>query len=105
MSQGFPGSIRLEEQASEHIDNVESREIARLWVTNFGGATVFVNPLVLPPAQFGMLLAQTLRHAAAHYVDWDGLDERAVIGVMLGGFENELLDPNDIETLAGGGLN
>jgi hypothetical protein len=65
-----------------------SVEIARLWVTNGGGSTVFIDARRMPDAaMFGMLLADTAGHAANAYAKalgisheealkrvWDGMD-------------------------------
>jgi len=54
-------------------------EVARIWVTDGGGATVLIDPGVLGDAEmFGVLMADTIDHAAkAHAAAMDMTEEQA----------------------------
>ncbi|MEG3179908.1 DUF5076 domain-containing protein [Sphingomonas sp. LT1P40] len=68
----------------------DAREIARLWVTHRGPATVFLAPGHLAdPAMFGMLLVDTARHAARAYAQALGLSEEEALQRLLLGFDAE----------------
>ena len=67
----------------------DSTEIARLWVQDDGPGTFFINASKMPePEMFGMMMVDTIRHAArayAHFLDvpvteaeagiWKGVEE------------------------------
>ena len=97
--------IRLE---NGDILTAESSEVARIWVTNNAGSSVWINPRVLAePLDFGYLMADTLRHAAKAYAAaWD-VDEDLALQTMCDGFAAELREQvRDIETIqAAGKLN
>ena len=64
----------------------ESAEVVRVWVTNGGGATVLIDPGVLDdPEMFGMLMADTIDHAAkAHAAAMDMTEEQAAALIWRG---------------------
>lgn len=63
-----------------------SAEVARIWVTDGGGATVLIDPGVLDDAEmFGMLMADTIGHAAkAHAAAMDMTEEQATALIWRG---------------------
>ena len=83
-----PGSIPLDDQAPL---TKESVEVARVWITDGGGATVFIMPDVLGEAEvFGYLMADTIRHAARAYAESRGADEADMLQAIVGGVATEL---------------
>jgi hypothetical protein len=80
------GSIDVIEQT---VSLRDSTEIARLWVQDDGPGTFFINASKMPePEMFGMMMVDTIRHAArayAHLLDipvaeaeagiWEGVEE------------------------------
>jgi hypothetical protein len=85
----------------------DSREIARLWVTHRGPATIFINPGHLAdPAMFGMLLVDTARHAARAYAQAQGRDESEMLTRLWQGFDTERDTPtSELSVPAGKGSN
>lgn len=76
----------------DHVDVLQgdAREIARLWVTHRGPATVFLNTSHLAdPAMIGMLLVDTARHAARAYAQSRGMDEEEAMERIWQGFDAE----------------
>jgi hypothetical protein len=61
-------------------------EVARIWITDGGGATVLIDPGVLDdPEMFGVLMADTLDHAArAHAAAMDMSEEQAAALIWRG---------------------
>ena len=79
----------------------ESSEVARIWVTNNAGSSVWINPSVLAePIAFGYLMADSIRHAARAYsLAWDMPEEEA-LQQMCDGFLAELREQvRDIEMI------
>lgn len=83
-----PGSIPLDANAPLTDESVE---VARVWITDGGGATVFIMPDVLEePEVFGYLMADTIRHAARAYAESRGGDEDAMLQAVVNGVATEL---------------
>ena len=80
----------------------ESVEVARIWVTNDAGSSVWIDPNPIgEPRVFGYLLADTLRHAARAYAELDELDENDVLNAIYAGLVDELGEHlNTITTIA-----
>ncbi len=64
----------------------DAAEVARVWVTDRGGATVLIDPGVLDDAEmFGVLMADTIDHAAkAHAAAMDMTEEQAAALIWRG---------------------
>jgi hypothetical protein len=73
----------------------QSVEIARLWVTDRGPSTVFINagPLADPMA-FGVLLADTAHHGARAYARQYGISEEEALAAIWRGLDAERGDPS-----------
>lgn len=85
----------------------ESAEVARIWITDGAGSSVWIDAGVLQdPTVFGYLIGDTIRHAARAYAQtWD-LDEEAALQAIVDGAFSELRDQvGDIETIQEGSLN
>jgi hypothetical protein len=102
---GKPQEIKLE---NGDILTEDSAEVARIWITDGAGSSVWIQPDVLEdPLYFGYLMADTVRHAAIAYAQrWD-MDEQAALQAMCDGFAAELREQvSNIETIqAAGKLN
>ena len=73
----------------------ESVEIARLWVTNGGGSTVFIDARRMPDAaMFGMLLADTAGHAANAYAAALGISVEDAMKRVWSGMDKERAAPS-----------
>jgi hypothetical protein len=69
----------------------ETAEVARVFVTNGAGSTVFIDANVLSePGWFGYLLADTARHAAKAYAQAWQLDESETLQAIVDGLSEEL---------------
>ncbi|MCL9997824.1 MAG: DUF5076 domain-containing protein [Erythrobacter sp.] len=67
-----------------------SVEVARLWVQNGGPATCIIDPgLLREPELFGMLMVDTVRHAARAYAQRYGMTEDAALTRIWAGLEAE----------------
>jgi hypothetical protein len=64
----------------------DAAEVARIWITDRGGATVLIDPGVLDDAEmFGVLMADTIDHAArAHAAAMDMTEEQAAALIWRG---------------------
>ena len=84
----------------------ESREVARIWVTNNAGSSVWIDASVLQdPAVFGILMADTIRHAARAYAHAWHLDEQQTLQAIVDGVGQELLEQfEEITTIEPGSL-
>jgi hypothetical protein len=83
-----PGAIPLDAEAPLTDESVE---VARVWITDGGGATVFIMPDVLEDAEvFGYLMADTIRHAARAYAEARGADEDEMLQAIVDGVAAEL---------------
>ncbi|MEZ0244278.1 MAG: DUF5076 domain-containing protein [Sphingomonas sp.] len=73
----------------------KSVEIARLWVTNGGGSTVFIDARRMPDAgMFGMLLADTANHAANAYAAALGIPHEEALKRVWDGMDGERNNPS-----------
>ena len=92
----------------EHGDNLtdESREVARIWVTNNAGSSVWIDATVLEhPNVFGFLMADTIRHAARAYAHAWNLDEHETLQAIVDGVGQELREQfEEITTISPGSL-
>ena len=78
-----------------------SVEIARLWVTNGGGSTVFISAQRMPDAaMFGMLLADTAGHAANAYAAALGITPAEALERVWSGLDKERANPSGSMELA-----
>ena len=91
-----PGAIAVE--GIDVLDN--SLEVARLWIEDGGPATCLINPEILgEPEMFGLLMVDTIRHAARAYAQCYGMPEDEALGRILEGVQMETASPTtDIET-------
>jgi len=79
----------------------KSIEIARLWVTNGGGSTVFISAQRMPDASmFGMLLADTAGHAANAYASALGITPEEALERIWSGLDKERAAPSGSMELA-----
>jgi len=88
--------------AVDDFDFLESSvEVARLWIENEGPATCLIQPDVLQePEMFGMLMVDTIRHAARAYAQCYGLAEREALTRIWQGVEMESQNTTtDIDTV------
>lgn len=85
----------------------ESAEVARIWVTNNAGSSVWIDARVLAdPAIFGYLIADTMRHAARAYATTYDADEAAMLQAISDGVAEELREQfTNITTIQEGKLN
>lgn len=68
-----------------------SSEVARIWVTDGAGSSVWINAgLLEDPAIFGCLVADTIRHAARAYAGTWSLDEGDALQRIVNGLTAEL---------------
>ncbi|HEY6965787.1 MAG TPA: DUF5076 domain-containing protein [Erythrobacter sp.] len=67
-----------------------SVEVARLWVQNGGPATCIIDPgLLQQPELFGMLMVDTVRHAARAYAQCYGMTEGEALDRIWTGLDAE----------------
>ncbi len=85
----------------------DSAEVARIWVTDGAGSSVWIDATILQdPTVFGYLIGDTIRHAARAYATTWGIDEDAALQAIVDGTFTELRDQlGDIDTIQEGGLN
>ncbi|HMG46397.1 MAG TPA: DUF5076 domain-containing protein [Allosphingosinicella sp.] len=104
MSSDPKHAIRL-----EHGDDLtdDSYEIARVWITNNAGSSVWIAAWALDdPVAFGHLMAETIRHGARAYATTYGLDEDAALQDIVDGLSEELREQfTEITTIQEGDLN
>ena len=64
----------------------DSAEVARIWVTDRGGASVWIDAGLLDdPKVFGYLMADTMRHAAQAYAEKTGRDADVMLRLIADG--------------------
>jgi hypothetical protein len=81
------GAIDLSEQ-EERLAN--STEIARLWVQDGGPGHFFINASKMPDARmFGMMITDTVRHAARAYACALGITEAQAAASIWRGVDEE----------------
>jgi hypothetical protein len=104
MSGAGPQAIALE-NGDTLTEN--SAEVARIWITDGAGSSVWINAVVLEdPRVFGYLMADTIRHAARAYAGTWSLDESEALQAIVDGVAEELGDQfSEIETIQEGSLN
>jgi hypothetical protein len=85
----------------------DSYEIARVWITNHGGSSVWIAAWVMDdPTAFGHLMADTIRHGARAYATTYGIDEGDALQSIVDGVGEELREQFEaITTIQEGGLN
>jgi Domain of unknown function (DUF5076) len=89
MSRKAPGPIKV----PKGLLAGRSAEVARIWITNNAGSTVLIDAEVLAdPKVFGILMADTIRHAAKAYAQAWSLDEEAALQAIVVGLAEELRD-------------
>ena len=93
----------------EHGDVLTDRsaEVARIWVTDGAGASVWINAGVLGDAEvFGYLMADTIRHAARAYAGNYGMTEDEALQAIVAGLSAQLREQaTEITTIQDGSLN
>ena len=84
-----------------------SSEVARIWITDGGGSSVWIQAgLLEDPRVFGYLMADTIRHAARAYAGIWSMDEGDALQRIVEGVTEELRDQiSDITTIQEGSLN
>lgn len=98
------GAISLE---GGDVLTERSAEVARIWITDGAGASVWIDARVLGDAHvFGYLIADTVRHAARAYAGTYGLDEDAALQAIVAGLSEQLREQaSEITTIQDGSLN
>lgn len=104
MSDTHPNEIALENGEALTDD---SHEVARIWITNGAGSSVWIDASILEtPSTFGFLMADTIRHAARAYAGTHGLDEADALQWIVDGLGEELREQfNEISTIQEGSFN
>ena len=104
MGSHHPNEISLE-SGDELTD--DSSEVARIWITNNSGSSVWIDARLLEdPKVFGYLMADTIRHGAKAYATTWLLDEADALQSILDGVMDELRDQfGDVEMIQPGSLN
>jgi hypothetical protein len=104
VSSSQPNQIALE---NGDVLTSESHEVARVWITDGAGSSVWIDANLLEdPRVFGYLMADTVRHAARAYAIRDSASEEDCLQAIVDGLGEELREQfNDITTLQQGGLN
>ena len=87
-----------------------SAEVARIWITDRSGSTVVIDAGVLGDAEmFGVLMADTIGHAARAHAQAFGLSEEEAAALIWRGLDGARpeLDPDAVARIANhpGGLN
>jgi hypothetical protein len=71
----------------------ESSEVARVWVTDNAGSTIWVNASILEdPKVFGFLMADTIRSGARVYATTLGIAEDEALQAIVNGIAEDLRD-------------
>lgn len=88
----------------------KSAEVARIWVTDRGGSTVVIDPGILADAEmFGVLMADTIGHAAKAHAAALGIDADEAAALIWRGLDGARpqVDPAALARIANhpGGLN
>jgi hypothetical protein len=85
---GGPHAISVE--GSDQLSS-ESSEVARIWITNNAGSTVWIDASLLEdPKIFGYLMSDTIRHAARAYATTWAMDENEALQAIVDGLTEEL---------------
>ena len=73
----------------------DSAEVARIWVTDGQGSTVLIDAGVLAdPEMFGVLMADTIRHAAIAHARALGMEEAEAAALIWRGLDGARPEPN-----------
>ena len=99
-----PNEIKLE---NGDILTPNSAEVARIWVTDGAGSSVWIDAGILQaPGMFGYLIADTVRHSARAYASTWNMDEAEALQMIVSGLAEELREQFEtIETIQEGKLN
>ncbi|PZU08580.1 DUF5076 domain-containing protein [Sphingomonas sp.] len=90
-----PGRISLE--GGEDLGK-DSSEIARIWINDEGGASVWIAAFRLEdPRMFGYLMADTIRHAARAYAGTWSIGEDAALQKIAEGLSEALRSQTTIQ--------
>ena len=82
----------------------DSFEIARLWVTDQGPSTAYINARMLPdPAFFGMLLGDAAHHGAHAYAEALGISVEEATAKIWAGIDGERESSGEFEQFEGEG--
>jgi hypothetical protein len=93
------GSGNALELPPELTGDEESYEVARLWITNNGPATIAIDASIEPFA-FGLLMVDTIRHAGRAYSAQHGVPEEEALREIWAGLDAERDQPTtDLETV------
>ena len=69
----------------------ESSEVARIWVTDKGGSTTWINASILEdPRVFGYLMCDTIRNAARAYATTWNMAEDEALRAILDGLDEDV---------------
>ncbi len=100
---GKPQAIKLE---NGDILTERSAEVARVWITDGAGSSVWINAGLLEnPRVFGFLMADTIRHAAKAYAGTWSLDEDVALQAIVDGVAEQLRNQfGAVETIQEGSL-
>jgi hypothetical protein len=83
----------------ELIADDESFELARIWITNGGPATIAIDA-AMEPFAFGMLMVDTIRHAGRAYAAQHGVAEEDALREIWEGLDAKRGQPTtDLETV------
>ena len=104
MTQDPKGAIALEK--GDTLTDASS-EVARIWITDGAGSSVWIDAGVLQdPQVFGYLMADTIRHAARAYAGTWSIDEAAALQAIVDGVTEQLREQTTtITTIQEGSLN
>jgi hypothetical protein len=104
MSTDHPNAISLDQG---DVLSPDSAEVARIWITNGAGSSVWIDAgLLQDPTIFGYLMADTIRHAARAYAGTWSLDEAAALQAIVDGVGAELREQfTEITTIQTGAPN
>lgn len=109
MGEGGPMKDHPNAIALENGDALtdQSHEMVRIWITNGGGSSVWIEPGLLDdPRVFGYLISDTVRHAARAYAAAYEMDESEALQAIVDGLAEELREQfGNIETIEEGRLN
>lgn len=77
-----------------------SREFLRMWASENGPVTCFINPVPIgaDPIAFGVALVDCVRHGAKTYARAVGISEEEALERIFEGFDLERANPTDVAT-------